>query len=264
MTRFPEPNTRRDRITLTAMLGPRFLLLSLSALTLAAQEVKFDPRLSVHTIVREDLFAGYMVNDMERFDRGERTLEALLAERPEGKAALLAWKGANELYRAVRAHEAKNEAEFSTRYASALEAYGEAERSGARDFGVAAVSGASLLLFADRLPRAEQRSQAYEKAWTFYQAMWKQQGGIVEKLPLHIKGELLSGLAMSAQRTARAAESAAYLDKMLTVLAGTPYEARAKRWKEEPAVAGRTTLICQTCHDAGRLEATKARLAAAR
>jgi hypothetical protein len=52
----------------------------------------FDPRLSVHTIVREDIFAGFLANDLERLARGEKNLERLLAERPSAKAPLLAWK----------------------------------------------------------------------------------------------------------------------------------------------------------------------------
>ena len=44
---------------------------------------EFDPRLTVHTLVREDIFAGFLVDDMERFSRGEKTLERLMVERPE-------------------------------------------------------------------------------------------------------------------------------------------------------------------------------------
>jgi len=245
------------------MLGTRFLfLLGLTgALPLVAQDGRFDPRLSIHTIVREDLFAGYMVNDMTRFTKGEASIETLLAERPGSRAELMAWKGANKLYRAVRALEGSNPAEFSKNYSDAVAAYGEAERLGPQNLGVFAVSGASYLLFADRLQDAAQKKSAYEKAWGFYNAMWNVQGANVEKMPLHIKGELLAGLTVSAQRTGRMEEAAKYLDKMLTVLAGTPYEARARRWKEEPSVMGRTTLVCQSCHEPGRLEARKAALA---
>ena len=51
-----------------------------------------------------------------------------------------------------------------------------------------------------------------------------------------------------------------YLDKMLTVMANTPYETRAKKWKENPESAPRTSLTCQTCHDPGRLAARSAAL----
>jgi hypothetical protein len=83
--------------------------------------------------------------------------------------------------------------------------------------------------------------------------LWKQQGEGIEKLPLHHKGEVLAGLAQSAQRTGRTDEVALYLDKMLTLLADTPYETMAKQWKSDPASAATTNLTCKGCHGPGRL-----------
>ena len=83
--------------------------------------------------------------------------------------------------------------------------------------------------------------------------MWKQQGATIEKMPVHFKGEVLAGLTQSAQRTGRSDEAAQYLDKMLTVLADTPYEPLAKQWKADPASAATTNLTCKNCHAPGRL-----------
>jgi hypothetical protein len=44
-----------------------------------------------------------------------------------------------------------------------------------------------------------------------------------------------------------------HLDRMLTMLQGTPYEATAKQWKSDPAVAASTHLTCKNCHNPGRL-----------
>src|SRR4051812_46484597 len=52
-----------------------------------------DPRLSVSTLVREDIFAGFLGDDLERFSRGERTIRLLLELRPEERPTLLAWQG---------------------------------------------------------------------------------------------------------------------------------------------------------------------------
>jgi hypothetical protein len=60
--------------------------------------------------VREDIFAGFMANDSERFLRGEKNLDLLLVERPQAKASLTAWKGTITLKRAIDAHEAKRTA----------------------------------------------------------------------------------------------------------------------------------------------------------
>ena len=70
----------------------------------AAQSIEppiSDTRLTVHTLVREDIFAGFLDNDMNRFSRAERNIEALLKERPSEKANLLAWRAGAEMYRAV-------------------------------------------------------------------------------------------------------------------------------------------------------------------
>lgn len=85
-------------------------------------------------------------------------------------------------------------------------------------------------------------------------------GAIVDKLPVHHRGELLSGLAQSAQRTGRTEESAQHVDRMLSLLQGTPYEAMAKQWKANPASAADTSLTCKNCHNPGRLASRLAAL----
>jgi hypothetical protein len=82
----------------------------------------------------------------------------------------------------------------------------------------------------------------------------------IEKLPVHFSGEVLAGLAQSAQRMGRAGESTQYLDSMLALLQGTPYEPSAKEWKADPPAAARTSLTCKTCHNPGRLSARRAAL----
>ena len=42
--------------------------------TFAQTPTVHDPRLSVHTLVREDLFAGILANDEARLTKGERTV----------------------------------------------------------------------------------------------------------------------------------------------------------------------------------------------
>jgi hypothetical protein len=64
---------------------------------------------------------------------------------------------------------------------------------------------------------------------------------------------VLAGLTQSAQRTGRTEETARHLDKMLTVMADTPYEVMAKQWKSDPTSAATTNLTCKNCHNPGRL-----------
>ena len=83
-------------------------------------------------------------------------------------------------------------------------------------------------------------------------------------MPLHLKGELLGGMAQTAQRTGHATEAAEFVERILTSMPGTAYAAVAQKWKDEPQAAANTSLLCHSCHDAGRLEARKATLATAK
>lgn len=224
-------------------------------------DVLADTRLSVHTLVREDIFAGYRSDNMPRLERAERNIETLLAQRPDQRGNLLAWKAGAAVYRAVLAHEAGQPDTFARQYADALAGFAEAAKTTSGNGGVAAITGGTMAVFADRLPDS-QRAAAWALAYDNYSRLWDEQGADIEKLPAHHKGEVLSGLTQSAQRTGRTDEASRHLDRMLIVLAGTPYESLAKQWKADPSIAATTNLTCRNCHTAGRLENRIAALAA--
>jgi hypothetical protein len=216
-------------------------------------DVLADTRLSVHTLVREDIFAGFRSDNLPRLERAERNIEILLIQRPEQRGNLLAWKSGATVYRAVLAHEAGQPEAFARLYAEALAGFAEAARATSGNGGVAAITGGTLAVFADRLPESH-RAAAWALAYQNYSRLWQEQGADIEKLPVHHKGEILSGLTQSAQRLGRTDEAARHLDRMLIVLAGTPYEPLAKQWKADPTIAATTNLTCRNCHTAGRLE----------
>jgi hypothetical protein len=220
-----------------------------------------DSRLTVHTLLREDVFAGFLANDMARFARAERNIDALMRERPNDRGNLLAWRGSTNLYRAVLAHEAGNADEFQRHLEAARDAFASASAAQptAGNDGATAIIGGSFAVFADRFP-AEQRAAAWAQAYAAYSTLWKQQGAMADKLPVHLRGELLAGLAQSAQRTGRTEEMAQHLDRMLTLLQGTAYEAMAKQWKANPTAAADTSLTCKNCHNPGRLASRLAAL----
>jgi len=235
------------------------LTLCLTAAAPPAESPLTDTRLSIHTLIREDVFAGVLDDNLERLARGEKNIEFLLEHRPADKPGLLVWKAGTILYRGVKALEAKRSDEFDAQYAQAMELIAQANSLAPRDPGVIAATGGIFVMMADRLPE-KLRGPAWSKAYDAYQAMWKQQAPFVEKLPLHLRGELLGGLTESAQRTGRTKELAEYLDKTLAVLADTPYAEAAKRWKEDPKAAATDRLTCLTCHAPGRLAARRAAL----
>ena len=214
--------------------------------------VLMDTRLSVHTLLREDIFAGFMDNQVDRLSKAEQNISVLMKERPGERANLLAWKGGATLYRAVLAHEAGKKDEFERLWASASEDFSTARSLTTGNGGVPAITGGSLAVFADRLPEAL-RGRAWQTAYENYSMLWKVQAAQVEQMPVHFKGELLAGLTQSAQRTGRTDEANQMLDKMLEILPNTPYEATAKKWKADPASAKDSSLTCKNCHNPGRL-----------
>jgi len=239
------------------------LLLFVYVITAAAGQTPdtllSDTRLTVHTLLREDVFAGFLSGNVTRLARAEQNIETLLKERPDQRANLIAWRSGAALYRAVAAHEAGNAQDFRKYYQTARDGFAEAATIPSGNDGVEAITGGSFATFADRLP-ADLRAGVWEEAWKNYSILWKRQSGGIEKMPVHFKGEVLSGMAQSAQRTGRTAEAAEFLDKMLVLLADTPYEATAKKWKADPASAATTNLTCQNCHAPGRLAARLAAL----
>ncbi len=218
-----------------------------------------DTRLPVSTLVREDVFAGWRSNDMERFARAEKNIDLLLDQRPKAKAELLAWKGGTKLYRAVLAHEAGDTEEFERLYQEARDLFAEAKELGSGRAGVAAIVGGSYVVFGDRLPE-KYRADAWSVSYDNYQILWKLQGQFVDRLPLHVRGELLAGLAQSAQRTGRKKELDEFLDKIIEVLPDSQYADVAKEWKEDPLAAANSNISCKYCHSAGRLSARIAKL----
>jgi hypothetical protein len=211
-----------------------------------------DTRLTVHTLLREDLFSGFMANDMTRFARGERNIEQLLKDRPDQRGNLLAWKGLATMHRAVLAYEAGKKDVFLEQLGASRAAFAEAAKQTSGNDGVAAITGGTYSVFADRLPEPH-RATAWADAYTNYSLLWQQQGAAIDKLPVHHRGEVLGGLVQSAQRTGRTEEMAQHLDRMLTLLQGTPYETTAQQWKANPASAATTRVTCKNCHNPGRL-----------
>lgn len=178
--------------------GKVFLLLACvtAAIAQTSEPPLSDTRFTIHTLVREDIFAGFLSDNMERFARGEKNIQILLEKRPDAKYELLAWQAGATLYRAVRAHEAKQNDEFQQTYRKALDLFAQAQKypanNGNAAGGVAAVTGGSYILFADRLPQ-EYRAAANAQAYDSFQMLWRAQGAAVDRLPVTCAVNCLPG-----------------------------------------------------------------------
>ncbi len=220
-----------------------------------------DTRLSVHALVREDLFAGPLYGDMAKFARGKDSVEKLLAKRPEQRAPLIAWRGFAAMAEAVQALEKGRGADYARLHKAAVADLAQARALNPTDGGVNGIAAGTAMILADKLAPAD-RAPVWEIAYHANQAMWEAQKAGLERFPVHFRGEVMAGLVQSAQRTGRQAEADQHLERMLTMVKGTPYEATALQWKADPKVMAGTSLGCRGCHDPGRLAPSIAALAA--
>jgi len=78
-------------------------LLAIPLLPASDDLVKPD-KLNISTWVREDLFAGWIMNDADTFDRGERKLDRYLQDHPDNTTGL-SWKYFAIAYRTRQALE---------------------------------------------------------------------------------------------------------------------------------------------------------------
>lgn len=225
-----------------------------------ATSVAQQPKLSVYTLTREDMFAGPLQDDMNRFQAGMEKLDEMLRENPKNEDALV-MKGFGKVFLAVKALERGDRAGFDSLYSEGIGLMEQARSIRPNNLGVMAVYGATTLYFYPRLP-AEQQPAALAKAKTYYEAMYRDQEKFIEKFPLHLKGELLGGLADVEYRLENREKAREYLERIVQTMPGTAYEAKARRWLEKPeSVSKDDRLLCLSCHDPGRL---KNRLAAAK
>jgi tetratricopeptide (TPR) repeat protein len=214
--------------------------------------------------VREDIFAGLLANDMDRLKGRMEKLELAVKNNPN--VGNLAWKGAGDLILAVHAHEAGKADEFKSYYEAAVHTFAQAERLaedrqlGPNSAGLYDISGAAWGGLADRLP-ASVRTAAYEAAYRSWDTALRLSQARLTIMTPHGRGEMLAGLAQSAQRTGRTEEARRRLTEMVVALPGTVFEERAKTWLDKPELMKATVVSCQSCHPQERFSSvtTKSR-----
>jgi hypothetical protein len=165
------------------------------------------------------------------------------------------------LYMAVQAHEAGDRQKFQREYAQADELYAKSaslSQGTPKRPGVLAITGGSFVVFADRLP-LELRRQGWERARANYTALREAQMPAFDKYPLHMRGEVMAGLAQAAQRLGESENARTLTEEVVAAFPGTPYAVFAKRWLDNPDTIAKSKIACLTCHEPGRLQAVLTR-----
>lgn len=210
--------------TLAAMLRTgTFALFTLSLAAMAGNLVKPE-KLTIHTWVREDLFAGWMVRDQPSFDRGVRKLDAFLESSPNDKNGL-AWKYFVLTYRMREALAGRDIAAYEKHLADAKALRGVIFDGEPRDSGPYIIVGYSLIGGALHAPEADQKWM-YRDGREMLRKVQVMQGPVFERLPPHMRGELWSALAVASDRLGDREDRDRVIGDMLVKLAGSPYESR--------------------------------------
>jgi hypothetical protein len=255
-------NSGRGDAVLQAMtfkytLVPGMMVLSASLVGLAVQHTR-PANVPIHTWVREDLFAGFIDDDFDRYQRGEQKVLEYLAETPPRPEAM-AWMAGGKLYRASRAFREGKTTDGDTLIREATALMDQAVAAAPNNIGVHATIGGSIVQTANRLPE-RYYAELMQRGRTHFAKLYSVQSAAVPQLPLHIKGELLAGVAETEFRVGDRAKATELLNQIVKELPDTGYAKSAAMFLATPEKVTRDTkLVCHSCHEPGRLSAWESR-----
>ncbi len=175
-------------------------------------------------------------------------------ERYYTPVEVLAWRGLAETTKAVWVLEAGDREAFARGYALGMTYWDEYRRAAKGDLAVypEIFEGGTLVVLADRLPEGLRRG-AWERTYQAYKRLNAMEQPRLDELAMHMKGEIIAGLAVATQRTGRDGELAAALTRVQEMLPKTPYAAVAKKWAEHQVSRTKVRLACISCHESSRL-----------
>lgn len=229
----------------------RIVLLTLVLLAATFVHAQRPEGMSVYTWTREDLFAGLIDKDFTRLKVGMDKLEDILKQNPNDADAIV-MKGLGMAVLAVRDFENGDNAGFNRQYDEAVWLFDRAAALDPKGIGVNAVRGGALYLY-NRLPEGR-RPHALDMARKAYAFLYTAQEKGLDQLPPHLKGEVLAGVAETELRSGNRQQAEVYLKRIVDTMPGTPYAGAAQKWLSGPeSVAANSRLVCQSCHEPGRL-----------
>jgi tetratricopeptide (TPR) repeat protein len=231
-----------------ALIAGSFVFVACGLFAAAAPQEQRPKGVPFYTWVREDLFAGWMADDMTRFERSMQKTQEYLKEDANNMDGVN-WLGAGTVFRAVRAFEAGDEAKGDQLFRDAMAMMDKAAAAEPNNPGIRATAGGTLMFFAAKLPDRHYQN-AVAKAREHYAILYKAQEPMLDKFPLHLKGEALAGVAETEFRAGNRDTAIAYLQKIVSGMPNTRYAQIADAWVKSPESVTKTDrLVCQSCHE---------------
>jgi len=242
------------------MLRAGTLFLLAIPLLPATDELVKPDKITISTWVREDLFAGWIANDANTLERGVRKLDRYLQDHPDDPTAL-SWKFLAASFWMREARRKGDDAAWRRHLADARDLREKIFARDPQDPGPYIIVGSMLVDVAYFAP-PDDRAWMYRDGRELLNKVPGLQTKYFDTLPPHMRGELWAQIAYASDRLGDTAGRDRVLNEMLTKLAGSPYEARARAWQKEGALANEKQYLCISCHEPGRLTPTLARLKA--
>jgi hypothetical protein len=198
--------------------------------------------------VSADMF-GALTGDVERFERGMRTLESLVVKNP-GDARLKVLYGTGVFARSGAAFQKGDAATAMKLWQASLDTMAEAVRMAPDDVFVRGRRGVVLISASRAMPTAMAgplTQLAVEDFGKVLEVREKEQ--TLPQRSLHQRGELLTGLADGWSRLGDRDKARGYFERITRELKGTTYEQKAQAWLDDrPDAKAAEYFACSGCH----------------
>lgn len=195
-------------------------------------------------LVRADFFAG-MQGDRARFERAMQLCETTLAKNPEDAEAMV-WHGSGLLIRSTQAGQVKD-VKPETLFQKGLDEMERAVVLAPDSPSVLLPRGATLLSVSSAPISTELSKQLLRQGVDDYEKVLRLQASYFATLPLHARGELLSGLADGWHRLGDEARARDYHQRIVRECAGSAYASDSEMWLNH-RVSTDSHATCQGCH----------------
>ena len=223
-------------LALSVMVG---LLLAGGLLAQAAEDIR---------TVSADMF-GALTGDMERFERGMRTLEALVAKNP-GDPRLKVLYGTGLFARSGAAFQKGDAPNAMQLWQRSIDAMAQAVQMAPNDVFVRGRRGVVLISASRAMPAAMAApltQLAVEDFGKVLEIREKEQ--TLSERSLHQRGELLTGLADGWSRLGDREKARGLFERITRDLKGTIYEQKAQAWLDDkPEARAAEYFACSGCH----------------
>jgi hypothetical protein len=195
-------------------------------------------------LVRADFFAG-MQGDLARFERAMQLCETTLAKNPEDAEAMV-WHGSGLLIRSAQAGQDQN-VKSEMLFQKGLNEMDRAVVLAPDSPSVVLPQGASLLSVSAAPISPELSKKLLRQGVEDYEKVLRLQASYFATLPLHARGELLSGLADGWHRLGDESKALEYYQRIVRECAGSSYASNSEIWLNH-RVSTDWHPTCQGCH----------------